>query len=126
MCQIHDALYNYGTNHKYMGFCDMNDFLSCDTMSLNALINTDKDIYVFHNKWSDTIYGNIPENLPTEFNVDTKLFEKNSDYKIKKVIKTNSVKLLTIYLEGTKYNVNKPCIERGHTNYNFYKWDEKM
>lgn len=111
---MQDALYNYGLSNMYIGFCDINNFLNCDNKILKTLITSDKDVYIFHNKWTVSL-GN-----ETEVKVDNINFEKNSNFRIKQIVKTSSVSLVSS--DENIYMKKNPSIEKGHINYNFYKW----
>jgi hypothetical protein len=111
---MQDALYNYGLSNMYIGFCDINNFLNCDNKILKTLITSDKDAYIFHNKWTESVANE------TEVKVDNINFEKNSNFRIKQLIKTSSVSLVSS--DENIYLKKNPSIEKGHINYNFYKW----
>lgn len=115
---MQDALYNYGISNMYIGFCDINNFLNCDNKILKTLIKSDKDVYIFHNKWADST------DTITEVKVDNINFEKNSNFRIKQIVKTKSIILLSA--DENTYSKKNPTIERGHINYNFYKWTNKV
>jgi len=121
---MNDALYNYGKSYKYMGFCNMTNFFKCSDNILANLIKSNKDEYIFHNKWAELADENTEKNFPLKIKVDNINYEKNTNLRIRKIVKTSILSFISL-ADQNIYTINKPVTQKGQTNYNFYKWANK-
>jgi len=82
--QINHALYKYGkVLSKYMIFNDYDEYMHIPKIKIYELINLNKsyDTYMFLNRWSKTIDNIIPNNLPNNILLSTKLYEPTKQSK---------------------------------------------
>jgi len=68
------ALHIYGKyKHEYMIFCDLDENMNVKGKTLKEFIfGTNKDCYMFLNKWNKTIDGKMPDKFPNKFIIEKK------------------------------------------------------
>jgi len=123
--QLHDALYKYGKyRHKYMIFCDLDEYLYVPNKTLKLFINEkNADYYQFHNRWSKTVDNKIPKNIPFEFIHSPHKSIQNS--RTKCIYKTNNIITLNIHYASKFIKKNIETVYDLNM-YHFYKWSSKQ
>ena len=123
MGQIHNALYKYGKNvYPYMIFCDLDEYMYIPKTTIKKYIfSTNKDCYVFHNRWCKTIDDVVPKILPNKFysSINVEPVGKRS----KCIYKTDSIETLSIHFYD-KVKKNITIIKDLHL-YHFHTWSGK-
>lgn len=129
--QMHNALYKYGKDrHKYMVFCDLDEYLYIDNDRLKDLIDrNDIDYYLFNNRWSKLIDNKTPTNLdfpfdflscPKQINVSSKgEFERS-----KCIYKLKNISTINIH-HADKFSIINPQKYHQFYMYHFYEWNNK-
>lgn len=121
MGQINHALYRFGKEiHKYMIFCDFDEYLYIPGKVL-ANYFTEKeeiDVFGFCNCWSNTLDNNIPDKFPNTFLTST-IYSFGGLYRSKCVYKVASV--VTCSIHSWK-KITGQTKDLDNTMYHFYNW----
>jgi GR25 family glycosyltransferase involved in LPS biosynthesis len=124
MGQLHNAIYKYGKDkHQYIICCDLDEYLHIPNKTIKQFINdTHKDCYIFHNIWSSTLDGNIPDVFPNKF-----LISKNkSKFGIRTKCIYNLDIIRTVGIHQYKNYTKLPTIIHNLDMYHFYNWSNPL
>ena len=125
MGQLSDALYKYGKNrHKYMIFCDMDEYMFVKGTSLNAFVDMhpNVDVFGFQNIWARTLDGKIPGSpiFPTEIFVASEKLRYN--LRSKNIYKTSCLKIVGIHSSRDFCNEHQVIMLDNLDMFHFYNW----
>lgn len=121
MGQLHQALYKYAKdNDKYIIFCDFDEYLYVENMTLLDYFENNKtiNIFGFRNCWADTIDGKIPDKLPENIKCSKEL--NNFGYRSKCSYKVDDI--ATVSIHHPKRLLNAANMTFDNIMYHFYKW----
>lgn len=127
MGQLHDALYKYGkSNSKYMIFCDLDEYMNIENISLKQFIleHTEINTFGFCNIWSKTLDNKIPNKFPNKFIVGGK-----NEYgsRSKNILKTDNLNTFGIHTGICRCEKNWMPRDNSILNLNmfhFYNWSQ--
>ena len=119
--QMGNALHKYGKDkHEYMIFCDLDEYMYVKGKTLKEFIfETNKDCYMFLNKWSKTIDGKIPDKFPNKFIAAKNSYPNNRRSKC--IYKTKKINSLYIHFPPKHLNLNFFICNEGAL-FHFLQW----
>jgi hypothetical protein len=125
--QIHHALYKYGKyNSNYMIFCDLDEYMNIENISLKQFILEHAEIntFGFCNIWSKTLNNKIPTKFPDEFMVDQPY---EYGHRSKNIFKTNHINTFGIHTSVCRCEKKWMPRDNAILNLNmfhFYNWSQ--
>jgi hypothetical protein len=127
MGQLHDALYKYGkSNSKYMIFCDLDEYMNIENISLKQFILEHAEIntFGFCNIWSKTLDNKIPNKFPDKFIIGDK---NNYGFRSKNIFKTDYINTFGIHTLVCRCEKNWMPRDNAILNldmFHFYNWSQ--